>query len=310
MTGHHLKDFLHHSTRRMGLSLVITLLFVLIEAAAGYYANSLALLSDAGHNITDVIALGLSWYALWLGAKPSSPQRTYGYHRAGILAALANSVTLSVISVWIFYEAYQRLVSPPEVSSILLTVVGLAAVVVNLLTALLIHQGSDHDLNLHSAFVHLMGDVLSSIGATLAGVVIFFTGWSWLDALVSILIGGLILWNAWLILKESLDILLESTPRDINVKQMVSDLLRVQGVQGVHDLHIWSINKAMRNLSAHIVTNDITIRDGAQIQNELNKVLLQRYHITHATLQLECEGCQPSTLFCSPADEDHELEGI
>jgi len=282
----------------MAVSLVITLAFVGVEAASGWYANSLALLSDAGHNLTDVIALGLAWYAIRLGSRPSSARRTYGYHRAGILAALVNSFTLGLMALWIFYEAYQRFQSPPEVQSGILIGVGLLAVVVNLGTAWLIHQDSGHDLNVRSAFVHLMGDVFSTIGATIAGVVILFTGWVWLDALVSALIGVLIFWNALGILRETLDILLESTPPDIDMKQMLSDMALIEGVQSVHDVHVWSINQEMRSLSAHVVAQNVLLSDTARIQAELGGLLRQRYNIAHATLQLECMECQPDVLYC------------
>src|SRR5687767_7910087 len=168
----HFGDIAKQTTSRLALSLVMTLLFVFIEAAAGIFANSLALLTDAAHNLTDVIALGLSWYAVRLTAQPANAQKTYGYHRAGILVALVNSITLVLISLGIFYEAYQRFISPPQVQSTILIGVGLVAVAINLLTAWLIHRGSEHDLNLRSTFVHLVGDVISTVGAVIAGVII------------------------------------------------------------------------------------------------------------------------------------------
>jgi cobalt-zinc-cadmium efflux system protein len=267
--------------------------FVVFEAAAGMYANSLVLLTDAAHNLTDVIALALSLYAVWLALRPSNAAKTFGYHRAGILVALINSTTLVVISIGIFYSAYQRFLSPPEVKSGVLIVVGLIAFAVNLLTALLVMQGSENDLNLRSTFLHLMGDVVSTLGAVAAGVVIFFTGWNWLDPLVSVFIGLLILWNAWGILRESVDILLESTPRDVDMDAMIRDMSQVEGVLGVHDLHVWSITQSMRTMSAHVLTDDIAISLGAQIQGQLDELLLKRYNIEHATLQLECVDCQP-----------------
>src|SRR5574339_904775 len=216
-THSHLRDAAKQTTTRLSWSLAITLAFVIFEAAAGYFSNSLALLTDAAHNLTDVIALGLSWFAIRITAQPANAQRTYGYHRAGILVALLNSTTLILISLGIFYEAYRRFLSPPEVQSGILIGVGLVAVVINLITALLVHRGSQSDLNLRSAFVHLMGDVLSTVGAVSAGVIIYFTGANWLDPLVSVLIGFLILSNAWGILRDSVNILLEATPRDIDV---------------------------------------------------------------------------------------------
>jgi cobalt-zinc-cadmium efflux system protein len=293
-----LKDIARKTTSRLALSLVITLAFVIIEAAAGFFSNSLALLTDAAHNITDVIALGISWVAIRLALQPANSRRTYGYHRAGILAALVNSTTLAVIAVGIFYEAWRRLVSPPEVNAGILAGVGALALVVNLVTAWLVHQGSQNDLNLRATFLHLMGDVLSTLGAVAAGVVIFFTGWNWLDPLVSVLIGGLILWNAWGILRETVDILLESAPRDLDLDAMVRDMARVPGVLGVHDLHVWSITRGLRTMSAHILTEDLPISTATDIQTRLSEMLAGQYRISHATLQLECVGCNPASLFC------------
>jgi cobalt-zinc-cadmium efflux system protein len=290
---------------RMALALGLTVAFVIVEAAAGFFANSLALLTDAAHNLTDVIALGLSWFAIRLTAQPANAQKTYGYHRAGILVALANSTTLALISFGIFYEAYRRFMSPPEVKSGVLIGVGLIAVIINLVTALLVRQGSESDLNLRSAFVHLMGDVLSTTGAVIAGVIIYFTGANWLDPLVSVLIGFLILYNAFGILRETVDILLESTPRDVDMQSMVDDILQVNGVLGVHDLHVWSLTRSLRTMSAHILTNDLPISLGAEIQRQVNEILYRRYNVAHATLQLECVGCDPDSLYCDMNESDH-----
>lgn len=297
-THSHLRDVAKQTTSRLSLSLFLTLAFVVVEAAAGYYANSLALLTDAAHNLTDVIALGLSWFAIRITAQPANARKTYGYHRAGILVALLNSTTLVLISLGIFYEAYQRFSSPPEVQSSILIGVGLVAVVINLVTALLVHRGSESDLNLRSAFVHLMGDVISTIGAVIAGVIIYFTDANWLDPLVSVLIGFLILYNAWGILRETVEILLESTPRDVDIKKMVEEIVEVDGVLGVHDLHVWSLTQSLRSMSAHVLTEDITVSAGAAIQSEINKLVYRRYNIVHATLQLECVDCDPDSLYC------------
>lgn len=297
-THSHLKDAARQTTYRLSLSLFLTLAFVILEAGAGYFANSLALLTDAAHNLTDVIALGLSWFAVRLTAQPANAQKTYGYHRAGILVALLNSTTLVLISIGIFYEAYLRFVSPPEVKSSILIGVGLVAVVINLVTALLVHRGSESDLNLRSTFVHLMGDVISTVGAVIAGIFIYFTNANWLDPLVSVLIGFLILYNAWGILRETVDILLESTPRDLDMKTMVNDITKVDGVLGVHDLHVWSLTQNLRTMSAHILTEDISVSTGAEIQSRINELVYRRYNIAHATLQLECVDCDPNSLYC------------
>jgi cobalt-zinc-cadmium efflux system protein len=274
------------------------LAFVVFEGLAAVLANSLALMTDAAHNLTDVIALALTWYAVHLAARPATASRTFGYHRAGILVALLNSTTLVIISLGIFYEAYQRFISPPEVQTTILIVVAAIAFVVNTGTALLVRRGSEHDLNLRSAFVHLAGDAVATLGAVVAGIGIALTGWQWLDPLASVFIGVLILWNAWGIVRETVEILLEGTPRDVDMSAVVRDMMQVDGVRGVHDLHVWSITQNMRALSAHVVTDDIPISEGASIQAEIAELLRHKYSIAHATLQLECAGCDPDVLYC------------
>ena len=301
----HTAEAAHLTIKRLALALIITLAFVVIEALAGLYANSLALLTDAAHNLTDVIALGLSWYAVRLTIRPAHSGKTFGYHRAGILIALANSTTLVLIALGVFYEAYQRLSAPPQVEAGILIVVALVAFLVNTGTALLVKRGSEHDLNMRSAFVHLAGDAVATFGAILAGIGIALTGLQILDPLVSILIGGLILWSAWGIVRESVNILLESTPRDIDMALVVSDLLHIDGVRGVHDLHVWSVTHDLRALSAHILTNDIPISTGAAIQRDINNLVSHKYGITHATLQLECAGCEPDLLYCDLTENNH-----
>lgn len=307
-THSHLGDLTQQTTTRLALALGMTLAFVVVEVIAGLWANSLALLTDAAHNFTDVIALALSWYALRLTTQPANAGKTFGYHRAGILVALVNSTTLVLIAVGIFYEAYQRFLTPPEVKAPLLIGVGLVAFLINLGTAWLVKRGSEHDLNLQSAFLHLMGDVISTIGAVLAGIAIALTGLNWLDPLVSIFMGFLILWNAWGILRESVNILLESTPGNIDMSEMVRDLLSVKGIRGIHDLHVWSITQSLRALSAHVVTDDISISAGTVIQRQINEILYHKYGIAHATLQLECVGCEPDLLYCNIAETPHQHE--
>jgi len=304
-THSHIGDLATQTTKRLALSLGLTLVFVVIEVIAGFIGNSLALLTDAAHNFTDVIALGLSWYALRIALQPAHAGKTYGYHRVGILVAMVNSTTLVLISLGIFYEAYKRFLSPPEVDAPILIGVGIVAFFVNAGTAWLVRRGSENDLNLRSTFLHLMGDVLSTLGAVAAGIAIAFTGWNWLDPFVSVLIGLLILWNAWGILRQTIHILLESTPVNIDMHKMVADLLQVDGVRGVHDLHVWSISENLRVLSAHIITDDIPISTGTSIQRNLNEVLAHNYNIQHATLQLECEGCDSGLLYCDIHDVNH-----
>ena len=305
-THSHFGDLANQTTKRLALSLGLTAAFVIVEIIAGIFGNSLALLTDAAHNFTDVIALGLSWYAIKLATQPAHAGKTFGYHRAGILVALVNSTTLVLIALGIFYEAWKRFLSPPEVDSTILIGVGALAFLINAGTAWLVKSGSEHDLNLRSTFLHLMGDVMSTLGAVIAGIIIAFTNWNWLDPFVSVLIGIFILWNAWGILRQSIHILLESAPESIDMDSMVDSLLKVDGVRGVHDLHVWSINESLRALSAHIVTDNISISAGASIQKDLNEILAHEYNIQHATLQLECEGCHGNILFCNISENQHE----
>lgn len=290
---------------RLTLALVVTAVFVVVEAAAGLFANSLALLTDAAHNLTDVLALALTWFAMRAQRGPAGATNTYGNHRAGILVALVNSSTLVLISLGVFYEAYQRLLNPPEVQPRVLVLVGSIAVIVNLGTALLIRRRGETDLNLRAAFLHLAGDVASTAAAVVAGVLIYFTGANWLDGMASIFIGLLILYGAWRILRESVNILLEFTPRDLDLTRMVGDMLRVQGVHGVHDLHVWSLISNLRTMSAHVLTDDVPLSVGSRIQRDLNGLLAARYGIAHATLQLECADCGAEELYCEMEDHGH-----
>ena len=287
-----------HAIAQIRVAIVLTLLFVVVEAAAGIYSNSLALISDAAHNFTDVVALGLSWYAIYLSTRPASASKTFGYHRAGILVALINASTLIAIALFIFYEAFRRLTAPPEVQEQVIVAVALVALVVNTYTALILRRAAESDLNVRSAFVHLLGDALSTVGVLSAGLAIQLTGWVALDSLASVIIGVLIAASSWSIVREGVHILLEGTPRGIDMDAMIRDLLQVEGVHGVHDLHAWSITSNMHALSAHVLTDDVSVSRGADIQREINQVLIDRYHIGHTALQLECEDCSPDTLYC------------
>jgi cobalt-zinc-cadmium efflux system protein len=283
---------------RLTIAVLLTLTFVALEAMAGAYANSLVLLTDAAHNFSDAFALGLSWWALRISFRPANNARTYGYHRAGILVALLNAATLIGLSLLIAFEALHRLSTAADVQEQTVVVVGALGFVMNAGIALSLRRAGQRDLNVRSAFVHMSGDALSTIGVVAAGVGIALLGWNWLDPLASILIAALILWSAWRIVKETVDILLESAPRDIDVEAMVHDILELDGVSGVHDLHVWSIASNLRMLSAHVLTNNVTIAEGARVQHDINDLLLNRYGIGHTALQLECTGCEPDLLYC------------
>ncbi len=316
MAGTHTPNQVHNhgaadaTSTRLTIGLALTLAFVLIEIGAGVFANSLALLTDAAHNFADALALGLSWWALRLSLRPANHTRTYGYHRAGILVALVNAATLIALSLIIIYEAVRRLGAPPEVQEQAIVLVGILGFVINTSIAWSLHRSSQNDVNVRSAFIHMAGDALATVGVVVAGIGIALFGWEWLDPLASVLIALLIVWSAWGIVRETVDILLEGTPRDVNVEAMVQDITRVPGVRGVHDLHVWSLSSDLRMLSAHVLTEDMTIADGAQVQHDINALLLNDYGIGHTALQLECVGCEPDVLYCElvPASERANCE--
>lgn len=283
---------------RLMTALILTLGFVVFEALAGMQSQSLALLSDAAHNLTDVIALGISGYALYLAEKPAHAGRTYGYHRGGILAALFNAATLLVIAVGIGVEAWFRFQNPVPVSWETLIGVGSLALAVNGVSAWLVGHGSHDDLNLRSAFLHLLGDVMSNLGAIIAGMGIGWSGQFWLDPLASLLIAALIVWNAWLIVRETLDILMEGAPRDLGVEDLGRVLAAHPKVIGIHDLHVWSLSRSLRFLSVHVEVEDVPVSETEIIRHELSLKVFEVFRISHATFQFESEPACHRRLYC------------
>ncbi|QFY43454.1 cation transporter [Candidatus Methylospira mobilis] len=292
---------------RLGVSAIITLVLIVVEVIAGLLSNSLALLTDAAHNLTDVIALLLGWYAVNIARRPAHAAGTFGYHRVGILIALFNATTLVLIAGGIIYQAYSRFGSQEAIMPDVLVGVGSAALLVNAFTAWLLSRGRKSDLNLHSVFLHLMGDVVASVAAIAVGIGIWLTGLLWLDLAASILIALLIFWSAWGILQESVDILLEKTPADILVAGVLDDMKRIEGVSDVHDLHIWSITRSLRVLTAHVTVDaDLNLSQGASIRKAINQYLSDKYNIQHATLQVEFEECGSATLYCNMLAHGHD----
>jgi cobalt-zinc-cadmium efflux system protein len=290
---------------RLLLALLLTSILVVIEFLAGTFGNSLALMSDAVHNLTDVVALGLSFLANRMLKKPPNSFQTYGYHRVGILVAVFNSMFLIVLSAGILFGAWERYQSPGVVSSELMILVGGVVLFVNLVTAWLTSHGAQHDLNVRSAFLHMLGDVLSSLGAILAGVGIYMTGWNWLDPAASVLISVLILWNAWLILHDGINILLEAAPKDVAVSRLVADMMAVTGVQGIHDLHIWSLSSDMKMLTAHIFVDEMSVGDTKLIQQEIAGIARLEHRISHVTLQFESDESCGGDLYCGEISRIH-----
>jgi cobalt-zinc-cadmium efflux system protein len=278
-----------HTTGRRALSfaLLITGSWFLVELMAGFYTNSLALIADAAHMITDVAALLLSFFALKISARPATHQKTFGYVRAEILAALANGVLLVLISVYIFYEAYSRLMSPPAVKSLPMLVVAGCGLLTNLATAGLLYRSQHENLNIRGAFLHVIGDTLGSVGAIIAGIAMVFWRWYLADPLISILVALLVLYSSWQLVRESVDVLLEGTPRHLNISNILADLGSVQGVMSVHELHVWSITSHMPAMSCHIVLQRGA--DAAAVLETLSRLMRDKYHIEHTTIQIETE---------------------
>jgi cobalt-zinc-cadmium efflux system protein len=299
---------------KLRTAFLLTAVILLVEAGAGVLSHSLALLSDAGHVLTDIFALGLAWFATVQAERPANARNTYGYHRTGILAAQENAVTLIVIVLVIAYEAGRRFQHPQAVTPWLMFASAAVGIAINLYIGFGLRQESGDNLNVRAAMLHVFGDVGASAGVMVAGIVILLTGWSPADPLLSLAIAALIAWGAWGILRETVDILMEATPKDLNVAQLVRDLVRVPEVEDVHDLHVWSIAGGMRVLSAHVqVRDDCHLSACDALQGRLNGLLQRGYQIDHTTLQFECAACASNPLYCAlngsgeegPAHHDH-----
>lgn len=277
---------LANHARALRLALGITLVFMLAEAVGGLFANSLALLADAGHMLGDGASLGLALFAAWMAQRPPTPNRTYGYLRLEILAALVNGATLLVIAAAIVWQAARRLVAPPQVHSGLMLAVAALGLVANVVTLRLLHRGHAHSLNLRAAYLHVLGDLLGSGGALLAGLVIALTGWTPADAIASAAIALLILAGAWRVLRDSVDVLLEATPRHIALADVERALTTVPGVASVHDLHVWTVTSGMVAMTGHAVLDDLS--RAADVLATVEQRMAE-LGIHHVTVQLEAE---------------------
>jgi cobalt-zinc-cadmium efflux system protein len=287
-----------NTQRVLGLSLVATLAYIGLTFAAGLRAHSLALLSEAGHNASDFFALLLSFAAVYFQSRPATDRKTFGYQRAGVLAAFLNALTLIVLSVWIAIEAIHRLGQPRPVQPHLMIIVAAAGVIMNGVIAALLWSTS-HDVNIRSTFIHMLGDTLSTAAVIVGGVAIQLTGKNWVDPLLSILIAALILWSSVSIVRETLNILLEGTPRGVSLSDIRASLEEIDGVQDVHDLHVWSLGSQTHALASHVTISDIPPSESSRILEQVTGILRNRFHIYHVTIQfehVECKvahGCAP-----------------
>jgi cobalt-zinc-cadmium efflux system protein len=288
---HHTHSHAPLSTRALRYSLAATFAYILITLAAGIRAHSLALLSEAGHNVTDLLSLLLSWVAVFIQTRPPSATKTFGYHRAGVLAAFVNALTLVAIAFYIFYEAFMRMRAPVEVQPHIMIWVAVVGVVMNGTISWVLFRAA-HDVNIRSAFIHQFGDTLSTAAVIIGGWIILFTGKTWVDPALSIGIAFLILWSSFGIIRETLNILLEGAPRGLSAEKISDSLTGVTGVRDVHDVHVWSIGSDTHALSCHVRIDDITLSESDIILRQVKAILTAKFDITHTTIQFENGDCE------------------
>lgn len=282
--------------KRLLLCFTLTLLILIAEVIGGIISKSLALLSDAGHMLTDVFALGLSMIAMHIGRKPSDRRATFGYQRIGLLSAVINAVSLIVIALFIFYESYHRFLSPPQIHTATMLIIAGIGLIGNILIALILGH-SHKDLNIKSAWLHVLGDTLSSVGVIISGVIIFYTGWPYADPVASILIGVIILFGGIRVVKEALTIFLEMTPTEFDAEKIVKKIAEIPGVMGIHNVHLWSPSHRNVAFSAHIWVHDQKLSEVAGLRRTIKEALMAM-NIRHIMLQFECAECETNGLYC------------
>ncbi len=278
-------DVRRRVSRRLGWTLVLIVLYMFAEVAGGLWTGSLALLSDAGHMLSDAAALALSLGAIWIARRPPTPERTFGFHRAEILAALVNGIALGTIAVLIFVEAWGRFLEPPTVRGAPMLAIATGGLAVNVVALWLLSADRSHSLNVRGAWLHVLGDTFGSVGAIISGVLIWAFGWNWADPVASVLIGVLIVFSSWRLLQETVAVLMEGAPAHLDVAAIRDALTAEAGVLDVHELHVWTITSGMESLSCHvIVESDVCTRD---LLGRLHGVLGERFGVNHVTIQVE-----------------------
>ena len=308
MTHPHEHEHAPTGGRALVITLIITLVLMVAELVGGLISGSLALVGDAGHMLVDVLALGLSLFAINLARRPSTLSRTVGYHRVEIMAALANGSVLVLVSAFIFFEAANRFRSPPEVKTPLMLTIAVIGLIANIAGIALLRGSSETSLNLKGAFWHVLGDTISSVGVIIAGIIIAITGWTPADPVVAVVIGIIILWGAVRLVRDSVDILMESVPKHINAETVVDVIKKIPGVEEIHDIHIWTITSGIVALSAHLMIQDQMVSVSTDVRDSVNHVLADSFGITHTTLQLECSRCEscPVGVVCQIARPDKD----
>jgi cobalt-zinc-cadmium efflux system protein len=284
-----------HAKNALKPALLITSAFLIAEFIGALYTNSLALLADSGHMLTDVAALSLSLGAAWFASRRATPRKTYGFHRVEILAALLNGVILVLIALYIFYEAYGRLTNPPQVHAGWMLVVACVGLLANLISAWLLFGEHRKSLNVRGAMFHIVSDAIGSAGAILASLAILFGGYYIADPLISVIVGILILSSSWVLIRDAVDILLEGTPSHVNMFSLQGDLKKIRGVESVHDLHVWTLTSGVLAMSCHVVISEEPVSRNL-VLTEINELARDRFHIDHTTVQIEESGSKESGL--------------
>lgn len=294
--AHHI----HHrtATKKLAISTGLTIVFVVVGIVAGIYANSLALIGDAFHNFTDALALGLAFWALRLERRPPTPSKSFGYQRAGVLAAFLNAGTLVGLTAYLLIEAWERFREPEPVNSTAMLVAAFAGLAVNTFITLWLREEGKRDLTVRSAMLHMLGDALSSVGIIIGAILIRWSGNVLIDPAITVLISALIAWSSWGILRETVNLLLEGTPREIDPEAVSRDLAAQDGVYGVHHLHIWAITPTRPALSCHLMLGDVSLKSAGEIMARVQAMLSEKYRISHTTIQIEYAGCAVDDPFC------------
>jgi cobalt-zinc-cadmium efflux system protein len=295
--GHHHS---HGVSRKLIIASIATIAFVVVELVVGLWAQSLALIGDSIHNFTDSLALLLALVAVRLERRPATAEKSYGYHRAGVLAAFINAGTLLALTIYIFWEAIARLRTPQPVDSGAMLVTAIAALLLNTAITLWLREDGRHDINIRGAVLHMLGDAVSSAGIIVAALLIRFTGASYWDAVVSLGIAVLILWSSWGVLREAVNLLLEGTPAGIDPDAVTRTLAALDGVEGVHHLHIWALGSSRPALSCHLMVGDVPVKSTGNLLSQVNGILANDFGIAHSTIQFEFASCDVDDPYCVP----------
>ncbi|MBS3808019.1 MAG: cation transporter [Bacteroidales bacterium] len=309
MSGHskHIEDKQIHTPnkRNIVISIVLNFAITVAEFIGGILSNSLALLSDALHNLSDTFAIFISYIAMIVGEKGSTRKNTFGYKRIEILAALLNAIILIVISFYLFYEAYQRFLEPEPVKGNTMLVVAVIGLIANLISVLLLHRDSRSSLNIKAAFIHLIGDTLSSVGVIIASLLIYFYGLYWVDPLLTFIIGIFILRGTYGILKETIEILMQATPGEIDIRQIKNQLEQDDRVENIHHIHIWRLSDNQVHFECHAdLSHNYTMQQADALRKELEKLLNERFQINHITIQMEYHACDDKSPIVSPTQSN------